>query len=37
MFRSNSNDGINSEGLVGDAQYLKECSWDTEENLKSAA
>ena len=29
--------GINSEGLVGDAQYLEECSWDTEENLKSAA
>lgn len=28
------NDGINSEGLVGDAQYLEECSWDTEENLK---
>lgn len=30
------NDGINSEGLVGDTQYLEECSWDTEENLKKA-
>ena len=34
IIRSFINDGINSEGLVGDAQYLEECSWDTEENLK---
>ena len=28
------NDGINSAGIVGDAQYLEEASWDTVDNLK---
>lgn len=28
------NDGINSAGIVGDAQYLEEASWDTVYNLK---
>ncbi|MGX7417843.1 linear amide C-N hydrolase [Carnobacterium gallinarum] len=26
-------DGVNEAGLVGDLQYLEECSWDTSENL----
>ncbi|AXX64074.1 linear amide C-N hydrolase [Bombilactobacillus bombi] len=28
------NDGINSAGIVGDAQYLEEASWTTLEDLK---
>lgn len=28
------NDGINSAGIVGDAQYLEEATWDTPTNLK---
>ena len=28
------NDGINSAGIVGDAQFLEEASWDTVESLK---
>ncbi|WP_181189501.1 linear amide C-N hydrolase [Bombilactobacillus bombi] len=28
------NDGINSAGIAGDAQYLEEASWDTAENLQ---
>ena len=28
------NDGINSAGIVGDAQFLEEASWDTLDNLQ---